>query len=186
MDSGYRKETRLSGTGGQGIVLAGILLAEAAGVHEDRHVVQTQSYGPEARGGASRTDVIISSTQILHSQIARPDVLVCLSQEAFNKFGQGLKPDGLLIIDPLFVDGARETTARTIKIEATQVAASIGNRRAANMVALGALGAASNVVLRESIEKALVKYVPARMVDVNLKALDAGYDYVLKQGGLDG
>ncbi|MGI6130459.1 MAG: 2-oxoacid:acceptor oxidoreductase family protein [Bacillota bacterium] len=184
MDRGDRKEIRLSGTGGQGIILAGILLAEAAGVHEARFVVQTQSYGPEARGGASRTDVIISRDEILHSQIDSPDVLLCLSQEAFNRFGRSLKPDGLLIIDPLFVREEGESNARTIKIEATRIAGDLGNRRVANMVALGALEAASKATRKESLIRALVKRVPARTVGLNLEAFTAGYDYVAEQGGL--
>ena len=98
-----KTEIRLAGTGGQGVILASVILAEAAGVHEGRHVVQTQSYGPEARGGASRADVIIADEPILYPKSRRLDVLVCLSQQAADKYFEDLKVHGMAIIDSFYV-----------------------------------------------------------------------------------
>ena len=98
-----RTEVRLAGTGGQGLILAGVILAEACGVYEGKQVVQTQSYGPEARGGASKSDVIISEDEILYPKARRLDVLACLSQDSANVYVKDLRPAGLMITDSTYV-----------------------------------------------------------------------------------
>ncbi|MHB0886192.1 MAG: 2-oxoacid:acceptor oxidoreductase family protein [Bacillota bacterium] len=172
-------ELRLSGTGGQGLILAGVILAEAAGVYEGKRVVQTQSYGPEAQGGASRADVIISADEILHTEVERPDVLLCLSQEACAKYAKDLKPGGTLIIDPLFVrDHSAAGGARVIAVEATRIATELGRKLVANVVALGALGGTTDVVDFATLKAAVLARAPKGTEELNRKALEAGYEAV--------
>jgi len=167
-------ELRLSGTGGQGLILAGIILAEAAGVHEGKKVIQTQSYGPEARGGASRSDVIIGTDEILHTEVERPDVLLCLSQEACTKYAKDLKPGGILIIDPLFVTDVPDGV-RVVRVEATRIATELGRRVVANVVALGAICGATGVVGLDALRTAVLARAPKGTEELNRKALEAGY-----------
>ncbi len=168
-------ELRLTGTGGQGLILAGIILAEAAGLYEGKKVIQTQSYGPEARGGASRADVIIGPREILHTEVEQPDVLLCLSQEGCDKYAKTVKDDGVLIIDPLFVANLPEVKARVYKVEATQTAINLGKKVVANVVALGAICGATEVVGLESLKKAVLARAPKGTEQLNEKALEAGY-----------
>ncbi len=170
-----RLELRLSGTGGQGLILAGILLAEAAGVYEGKQVVQTQSYGPEARGGASRSDVIISDQDILFPEVEHPDVLLCMSAEAYGRYARGVKAGGAVIVDPLFVAGAALPATRVYRVEATRLADEVGKRIVANVVALGAVAAITGVVGREALEQAVLKRAPHGTEELNRQALAAGF-----------
>ncbi len=175
-----RWELRLSGTGGQGLMLAGLILAEAAGVVEGRKVVQTQSYGPESTGGAAKSDVIISADEILHTQVARPDILLCLSQEACTKYAKDVRPGGTLVIDPLFVrDIPTEAHGlKVVEVDATRKATELGRRVVANVVALGALVAVTRVVSRQAIEAAVLARAPKGTEDLNRRALQAGYEAI--------
>src|SRR5512142_903638 len=133
-----RTEIRLAGEGGQGMILAGIILAEAAAIHEGKHVTQTQSYGPESRGGASRSEVVISDGEIDHPEVLAPDVVVALSQEAYNKFGKSVKAGGLLIVDGDAVHTPAHFSG--IKIPIGRIAhETTGRAITANTVALGVL-----------------------------------------------
>ena len=177
-----KMELRLSGTGGQGLILAGVILAEAAGVHAGKRVVQTQSYGPEAQGGASRADVIISDGEILHTEVERPDVLLCLSQEACAKYAKDLKPGGTLIIDPLFVrDHSAAGGARVVAVEATRIATELGRKLVANVVALGALCGTTGIVDFATLKSAVLARAPKGTEELNRKALEAGYEAVRAQ-----
>jgi len=178
-----RHELRLSGTGGQGLILAGIILAEAAGVFEHKHVVQTQSYGPEARGGASRSDVIISDAPIHFSEVERPHILLCLSQQACNRYASSLRPGGTLIIDPLFVTKVEAEDVDVVRVEATRIAGELGRTVVANVVALGALASKTGVVEREALEKAVLGRTPSGTEDLNRRALEAGYRAVEGMNG---
>lgn len=172
---------RLSGSGGQGMVLAGMILAEAAGLYEGKRVLQTQSYGPEARGGASRSDVIISEGEILHTEVEHADILLCLTQEACTKYSAALKPDGLLIIDPLYVRDFPKGP-EILEVEATRVASELGRAIVANVVALGALAAATEVVGQEALERAVLARAPKGTEDLNRRALAAGFAAGRKTG----
>ena len=143
-----RVEIRMAGEGGQGMILAGIILAEAAAIYDGKNAVQTQSYGPEARGGASKSEVVISSGEIDHPEVLAADVVVTLSQEAFKKFAGTVKPGGLLIVDAERVNSASAPTAIRLPIERIAFDAT-GRDITANTVALGVLVALTGVVSRE-------------------------------------
>lgn len=169
-----RYEARISGSGGQGIILAGIILAEAAGVQEGRQVVQTQSYGPESRGSACKCDVIISDTLVKYPGVRQLDLLVALTQDACDKYAKELKADGILIYDPLLVRKVPEGVARAYPVEATHIAERLGRKIAANMVALGAVAALAGVVKPESLETAVVARSPKGSEAGNREAFLAG------------
>ena len=137
-NNGNRMEIRLAGEGGQGMILAGIILAEAAAIYDNKNATQTQSYGPEARGGASKAEVVIAQGEIDHPEVIIADVLVAMSQEACDKYAGNLKKDGLLIVDQERV--GRVPSSRAIKVPITRLAQeSSGKSITANVVALGVL-----------------------------------------------
>lgn len=173
MEKAVRQEIRLAGSGGQGIIMAAIVLAEAAGVHEGRQVSQTQSYGPEARGGTCKAEVVISDAPIDYPKVAKPDFLLAMNQASVNTYFGDLKPTGLLIVDSTLV--SKVPTAKTVSIPFTKIAREeFGTDLVANMVALGALGWLSKRVSVESLEEALLSRVPPGTEELNLKALRAG------------
>ncbi len=170
-----RKECRLCGSGGQGIILAGVILAEAAGIHEGRHVTQVQDYGPAARGDSSKTDVVISDADIHYPQCGQLDLLVALSQKAYDKNKASLKEGGLLLVDSGNVTLAPGETGR--KISMTEIARDkIGSPLSVNMVALGAVAALDGVAKLESLKKSLKARVPEKSMKANLAALEAGFE----------
>jgi 2-oxoglutarate ferredoxin oxidoreductase subunit gamma len=151
VEKAVRHEIRLAGSGGQGIIMAAIVLAEAAGVHEGKQVSQTQSYGPEARGGTCKAEVVISDVPIDYPKVSRPDFLLAMNQASVNTYFGDLKPTGLLIVDSTLV--SKVPTAKTVSIPFTQIARDeFGTDLVANMVALGALGFLSKDVSQESLE----------------------------------
>ena len=169
-----RYEVRLAGEGGQGMILAGVILAEAAVVHDGLNAVQTQSYGPEARGGASRSEVIIAKGEIDYPKVMSPDLLLCMSQEACDKFSAQIKDDGLLIVDSTNV--SRVPSHRALAVPLSEIAERVTGRRiTASMVALGLVCGLSDLVTRESLTKAMISRVPSGTEDMNEKALDAGF-----------
>jgi 2-oxoglutarate ferredoxin oxidoreductase subunit gamma len=167
-----RIEIRLAGSGGQGLILAGVILAEAAGIHEGKFVAQTQSYGPEARGGASKSEVVISDAEIDYPKAIKPDVLLCMSQAACDTYIFDLKPGGLFLVDSTLVHDL--PTTRAVALPFTQIARELGQEVMANVVALGALAALTGIVSLESLETALLARVPQGSEDLNKKALAAG------------
>jgi len=169
----HRREVRLAGTGGQGAILAGILLAEAA-VRDGKNVVQTQSYGPEARGGASRSEVVISEGEIDYPKVLQPSITLCMSQEACDRYSVDLARGGLLIIDADHV--VRAPTTRAVRVPLTRLAREEAGREVvANVVALGLLAGLTGIVSREALEQAVQARAPKGTTEVNLKALAAGY-----------
>jgi 2-oxoglutarate ferredoxin oxidoreductase subunit gamma len=179
-----RFEVRLAGEGGQGMILAGVILAEAAVVYDGLNAVQTQSYGPEARGGASRSEVIIAKGEIDYPKVMLPDVLLCMSQEACDKFYARVKDDGCILVDSTNV--SRVPSHRAVVIPISKIAEEVTGRRiTASMVALGLVGGLSGLVSREALTKAMTERVPAGTEEMNAKALDAGFEEaarVLKSG----
>jgi len=168
-----RYEIRLSGSGGQGLILAAIILAEAAGIHEGKYVTQTQSYGPEARGGRSRAEVVISDRPIHFPQPMGLDLLVAMTQFACDTYFIDLKPSGILIADPAAV---RESPLPgTIFIPFTDIARhQIGLEQTANMVALGSMAEITQIVSLASLKKAVTARSPEGTAEINLKALSEG------------
>ena len=169
-----RTEVRLAGEGGQGMILAGIILAEAAAIYSGKNAVQTQSYGPEARGGASKSEVVISSGEIDHPEVIEADVFIALSNEAYRKFSANVKPGGLLIVD---ADKVESPDEKAIKIPVTRLAfETTGRQITANTVALGVLVGLTGVVSKEAIEQAVTARAPRGTEEMNRKALQAGFD----------
>lgn len=169
-----RTEIRLAGEGGQGMILAGIILAEAAAIYDGKQATQTQSYGPEARGGASRSEVVISDVEIDHPEVLEPDIVVALSQEAYRKFGKSIRPDGLLIVDEERVE--TEPDSKAIKVPVARLSREITGRAiTANTISLGVLVGLSGVVSRKAIEQAVAARAPKGTEEMNRKALEAGF-----------
>ena len=167
-----RYEIRLAGSGGQGLILAGIILAEAAGVYDGKFVCQTQSYGPEARGGASKAEVVISDAAIDYPKAIQPDVLLALNQKSLEAFSSDLKPGGLLLVDADLVKEA--PASRVLALPFTRIARELGRAMAANIVALGALAQLTGAVSLESLTAAVLARVPKGTEDLNRQALAAG------------
>lgn len=169
-----RQEVRIGGFGGQGVVLAGHVLGKAAAAFDGLTAIQTQSYGPEARGGAARSEVVISDKPIGYPRIVTANILVAMSQESFHKFKHELKEHAVVIVDPdLVID--HEVERRIYTVRATKIAEELGNKITANIVMLGALTAITGVVSRSAIIEAVMESVPSRFRDLNRRALEAGF-----------
>ena len=167
-----RVEIRLAGTGGQGMVLAGIILADAA-IRDSKCAVQTQSYGPEARGGASSSEVIIADEEIDYPEIVQADILLCMSQQACDKYYSSLKRNGLLVVDTTYV--RRAPTSRAIRADLTTWAVEATEREiTASVVALGFLVGLTDVVSRQALERAVLARAPRGTGESNARALDRG------------
>jgi 2-oxoglutarate ferredoxin oxidoreductase subunit gamma len=165
----------LSGFGGQGVVTASIILAEAAALYEGLNAVQTQVYGPEARGGATRADVIISHQPIHHPKVLHPHILVCLSQEAYNKFWGIIRPGGLLLVDKKLVKTDRKVEARQRELRMYEaVLSEIGNPIVFNICMLGTLIGLTDLVKPESVKELIESKVPPEFIGMNKTALDLG------------
>jgi 2-oxoglutarate ferredoxin oxidoreductase subunit gamma len=170
-----RTEVRMAGEGGQGMILAGIILAEAAAIYDGKMATQTQSYGPEARGGASKAEVVIAAGEIDHPEVLSADVVVALSQEAYDKYANSGKPGGLLIVDDEKVSHIREAGA--VRVSISRLAfETTGKTITANTVALGVLVGLTGVVSRQAIEKAVTARAPRGTEEMNRQALQAGFE----------
>ncbi len=170
-----RQEVRLAGFGGQGIILAGYVLGKAAALYSDRQAVFTQSYGPEARGGACAAELVISDEPIDYPLVSQPNFVVCMSQEAFSKYGASAAEGAQLIVDSDLVESA--TRKKWLRhLPATRLAEELGSRIVANMVMLGFFGAATEVVGREALEEAIRTTVRPHTVDLNLRAFSLGFE----------
>jgi 2-oxoglutarate ferredoxin oxidoreductase subunit gamma len=167
-----RKEIRLAGSGGQGLILAGVILAEAVGIHEGKFVAQTQSYGPEARGGASKSEVVISDQEIDYPKAVKPDILLVMNQTACDLYIFDVKPGGSLIVDSSLVHHL--PTSLAVALPFTKIARELGREMMANVVALGALATLTEVVSLPSLEAALLARVPPGTEKLNKQALQAG------------
>jgi 2-oxoglutarate ferredoxin oxidoreductase subunit gamma len=168
-----RFEIRLCGSGGQGIILAAIILAEAAGIIEGYNVSQTQSYGPEARGGRCKAEVVISSSQIDYPKAIQLDMMLAMNQASCDAYCYDFKPNGLLLVDSCQVDQA--PTSRVAALPFTKIARDVAaTDLVASIVALGALGHFCPLLSRKSLEAALFARVPPATRKINSKALRAG------------
>lgn len=164
-----------SGSGGQGVITAAIILAESAVLFEDLIAVQSQSYGAAARGGATRSDVVISDTTIHYPKVIQPNVLVCLTQEAYSSFSSIIRPGGLLVTDTRFVKTERKTDARQRELPMYQtVVEKIGKPIVFSICMLGAVISLTGIVKPESIMKVLQTRIPKDFIKMNQKALNLG------------
>jgi len=164
-----------SGSGGQGVITAAIILAEAAVLYEDLIAVQSQVYGPEARGGATRSDVIIADSEIFFPKVFQPNVLVCLTQQAYNKYGPIVRPGGLMLTDTRYVKTIRKADARQVELPLFEtVIQEIGKPIVLNICMLGAVIELTRLVQSDSIMKVLQKRIPASFLKMNREALNLG------------
>lgn len=172
-----RIEICLSGAGGQGLILAGIILAEAAGIYDEKEAVQTQSYGPEARGGASRSEVVISRDTIDYPKVIKSDILLALTQAACDKYVKNLSEDGILVADSSMVKEIPSIPAKVYQFPITETAQKkLGTKLVTNIISLGIIVGLTEVVSREAIQKAVYSRVPSKAKEVNEKALLLGFD----------
>lgn len=170
-----RRRIIFSGSGGQGVITAAIIFAEAAVLCEGLNAVQSQSYGPEARGGASRSDVIISDTDIHFPKVIQPNILVCLTQEAYDKFSGLLRPGGLLLTDNHYVRQGGKVDAKQVGLDMySSVMEAIGRPIVFNICMLGAFVELTQLVKKESIMKVLKTRIPSGTLDLNRQALELG------------
>ena len=179
LDMGFRYDIRLSGSGGQGLILMGIILAEAVGIYSRRYVAQTQSYGPEARGGSSKTEVIISDEEIDYPKAMKLDLLLAMNQKSCNDYYMDLKHDGILIVDSTFVN--QIPVQRAYQIPFTRIAREkLKKEMVANIVALGAITKLTNIVTQKAVEQAVLARVPKGTEKINHDALKAGMAAAMK------
>lgn len=168
-----------SGSGGQGVITAAIILAEAAVLHEGLIATQSQSYGPEARGGATRSDVIISESEIYFPKVTQPNVLVCLTQEAYNKFYNITRPGGTLIVDNHYVTTSKKVDAIQRQLPLFRsIMKEIGKPIVLNICMLGAVIGITGIIKAESIMKTLQSRINPEFLEMNQKALDIGISLV--------
>ncbi len=173
----YRYEIRLSGEGGQGLVLAGKILAEAAAIYDGKNATQSQSYGPEARGGASRSEVIISDEDIDYPKAINIDLLLALTQESCTKYSKDLKATGILLVDSDAVTECPEGKFKIYRVPIIESARTkLGRVVVANIVALGAIIELTKIVSMDAIESAILARVPKGTERINKEAFQLGME----------
>lgn len=170
-----RREIRLSGSGGQGLILAGIILAEGA-ILSDLNSVQTQSYGPEARGGASKSEVIISDKDINFPKVREADILLCLTQKSFDEYSNTIKDNGIIVIDSSVNESDIEyKTVKLLKLPIIETAkVELEKEMVANIVALGVMNEIIDSVDSDMLKKAILARVPKGTEELNEKAFELG------------
>ena len=172
----------IAGVGGQGSILAGVILGTAAVSYDDKFAVQTQAYSSELRGGFAATWVIVSDESVDFPRVTEPDILVAQAQDSINRFSKVLKPGGILIMDSDMIHEVPDGVGRVIKVPATSIARQdLGTPVVANMVMLGALWQATQVVSRAALERAISEAVPPKKIDLNLEAFQRGVDAAAAQ-----
>ncbi len=172
-----RIEICLSGSGGQGLILAGIILAEAASIYDRKEAVQTQSYGPEARGGASRSEVVISNDTIDYPKVIKSDILLALTQTACDKYVKNLNQEGILVTDSTLVTEVPIIVNKIYLFPIAKTAQEkFGTTLVTNIISLGIIVGLTGVVSQEAIQKAVSSKVPVKAKEVNEKALLLGFD----------
>jgi len=174
-----RLEIRVAGFGGQGVVTIGRVLGSAFTIHEGMDSVNTRSYGPESRGGACRSEVVVSQSEIHYPSVRKADILVALSQPALDKYIQDLKEDGILLIDPNSVKDVPKDLI-CYEVPAMEIAHSVGNVKYQNSVVLGALAALlKSMIKKESLKLAVSENVPPKTIEKNLEAFEAGWAHIV-------
>jgi len=173
-----RTEVRFAGFGGQGIIKSGIIVASAACIHGGKNAVQTQSYGPESRGGACKSEVVISGEDIDFPKVVEPDVLVVMSQHAYNDYSGDVKAGGIVIMDPDMIPSEKELEGvKVYKVPATKIAEQLGRRIVANIVMLGAFVAITRLLDTNAIKEAIKENIPKGTEELNLAAFEKGYEF---------
>jgi 2-oxoglutarate ferredoxin oxidoreductase subunit gamma len=174
-------EIRIAGFGGQGVILSAIVIGKAGCIYQHGYSTMTQSFGPEARGGACSAQVILSDSPVLYPYVTHPDILVVMSQEAYTLFSPQINPSGILIIEEDLVRiGELPAGVRVYSIPATRIAEELGKKMVLNIVMVGFFGAVSQLLERDALRNAVAASVPEAYRELNLKAFDRGYDYGIK------
>ncbi|HEX8896153.1 MAG TPA: 2-oxoacid:acceptor oxidoreductase family protein [Terriglobales bacterium] len=174
-------QIRISGFGGQGVILSAIVIGKAGCIFENGYSTMTQSFGPEARGGACSAQVILSNQPILYPYVTRPDILVTMSQEAYSLFTPQLKEDGILIIERDLVRVEKlPPGVRVYGVPATRLAEELGKRMVLNIVMVGFFAVVTNVLQPDALREAVADSVPGAFRELNLKAFDKGFEYGTK------
>ncbi len=177
----YRKEIRIAGFGGQGVVLAGSIVGKAASIHDKGFATLTQSYGPESRGGSCKAEVVISDTPVEYPYAVDPQVMVILSQDAYKEHGKKISPGTLLIIDSDLVNLESSSSLVPLAIPASRMAQEMGRPVVMNIIILGFLAATSDIVSVEALRKAILDSIPPGTESFNMKAFELGYNYGIER-----
>ncbi len=171
-------ELKFGGFGGQGVILAGIIVGKAAALYDNKDATLTQAFGPEARGSACSAQVIVSDGPILYPYVTRPDILVAMSQDAFTRFAPEIKDDGILVVESELVHTDNVPSGmRVYGIPATRIAEELGRKMVLNIVMVGFFTAVTGLVGRDAVRRAVRESVPPSTITLNLKAFDKGYEY---------
>ncbi|HZP63894.1 MAG TPA: 2-oxoacid:acceptor oxidoreductase family protein [Terriglobales bacterium] len=171
-------EIRIAGFGGQGVILSAIVLGKAASIYQNAFATMTQSFGPEARGGACSAQLILSDSPVLYPYVTSPDILVVMSQEAYSRFVPDLKEGGILIVeqDLVRVDGLNGET-KVYSVPATRMAEELGKRMVLNSVMVGFFTAVTHLLEADAVRKAVADSVPSAFREINLNAFEKGFEY---------
>jgi 2-oxoglutarate ferredoxin oxidoreductase subunit gamma len=174
-------EIRIAGFGGQGVILSAIVLGKAASIYQGAYATMTQNFGPEARGGACSAQLIVSDTPVLYPYVARPDIMVVMSQEAYVRFAPELKEGGILIVEQDLVRvGDLNKDIQVYSIPATRIAEELGKRMVLNSVMVGFFTAVTKLLEADAVRKSVADSVPPSFVELNVKAFDRGLEYGTK------
>ena len=176
---GFRYEIRLSGAGGQGLILIGKILAEAAAIYDNKNAIQSQSYGPEAQSGASRSEVIISDEDIESPKVNNVDLLLAMTQEAVDKYAGDVKQGGIILVDSDYIEDVPDGKYSVYSLAITRFAEQkIGKRIVANILALGAIERLSNIISEDAILNAIRARVPKGTEETNILAFKHGQSLI--------
>lgn len=174
-------EIRFAGYGGQGIIRSGIIVGKAASIYDNKYGTMSQSFGPEARGGACSSQLVVANSKVLYPYITVADILVAMSQAGYDKFEAELGDDGLLIFDEDLVQPkSSRANIKNFAIPATRFAEQLGKKIVANVVILGFFTAVTDIVSYEAMKKAIPDSVPEKAIDLNIKAFEHGYNFGLE------
>jgi 2-oxoglutarate ferredoxin oxidoreductase subunit gamma len=173
-----KTEIRIAGTGGMGVVLAGMILGHAAAVYGGLEAVQSQSYGAEARGTAAKSEVIVSDQPIKYPKVRESDYFIVMSQKALDMYLAGAKKNSVLIVDPDLVNTKNIKGYEILEVPAMKIADELGLRLVSNMVMLGALVKKSGLFSLETLEKAIADLISAKALEIDIKAIRAGAELV--------
>lgn len=181
-----RREMRIAGFGGQGVVLSGQIVGQAVAVFDNQYAAFTQNYGPEARGGSCTAEIVADEEAIGYPYLTKPQVVIILSQDAYNKYGKDLNDETQLIIDPDLVKPDQAQKHPYLAVPTNRMARELGRVVVANIILLGFLAAVSKFASAEALRKSVLASVPKGTGDFNLKAFELGYKYGLEHGTLSG
>jgi 2-oxoglutarate ferredoxin oxidoreductase subunit gamma len=173
-----RTEIKISGFGGQGVIMSAAVVGKAASIFDNKHATMIQSFGPEARGSSCSATVIVDDEKVTYPYVKHPQILVVMSQESFTKFGKELTPDGILIAeeDLIHIDHLNPGV-KLFTVPATRIAEELGKKLVLNIVMVGFFTAVTNVISHDAMKKAVLDSIPKGTEELNLKAFERGYEY---------